>query len=113
MVTLKLHTINELNILVQYVTLIIESMETEYGSLSHRSGVDGLKLTAYMELMDQFLRKLKIKQIDNKNTNTFKLLDLVAIILIEYNHKYFINDKFGQNVILESTSAIHKQLINH
>ena len=46
-----------------------------------------------------------------KNKNTINMFDIQAAILIDNNQKFSI-DKFGQNVILNCTSEIHKQLIN-
>ena len=111
MVKLKLNTPGELNILVKYTELIIKNMLEEHQNLDG-AGMFAFFLNGRIELLQHLLRKLKIKQIDMKNKNTINMFDIQAAILIDNNQNFSI-DKFGQNVILNCTSEIHRQLINH
>ncbi len=112
MVKLKLHTQSELNILATYIKLINRNMLETLQSMESTTGIDALFLNGKIEIMQQLLRTVKIKQIDHKPKNTISLLDLQAAILIKNNHGLSV-DKYSLNMILNYTYELHKQLINH
>ena len=110
-IKLRLNTPGEMEAMVEYIE---EALQYIQGQFLHapKGSSESLEYQAHAELLEQMLRKLKIKQMDGKNKASISLLKMQALILIRYNQAVPALNPYAGNVVMGTSFEIHKQLLN-
>jgi len=111
MIKLKLIGKSKIESLEVYLQLIKQKYEDKISG--YKTDSDNLLIhLAYLELVENMLKKVRIAKINQKAKLTLSILKIEALQRIHNNNKMFENDIYKKAEILHITSSLNKQLLN-
>jgi len=113
MTTIKLilNSPREIEAMIEYIEEAIEVIRSNKEKLT--VSYERLQCSAEAELMDNLLLRLKIKQLNRNMKTTIGILQMQALLLVKYNDNISKLNLYFQNLLLNTSSNLHKQLIDN
>ena len=111
MIKLKLIGKSKIETMEVYLQLIKQDYEEKNSRYQTGSG-NWLMNNAYLEMVENMLKKIRIAKINQKAKLTLSILKIEAILLIDNNNRMFEDDIYKKAEILDTIFSLNKQLLN-